>query len=75
MQQADMADEDELVNVHFTALPESLIAYKVDEEVLRHGQLRVSSCLTVTFSLLAVFMLMSLVKDGCEDRRTWSRYF
>ncbi|XP_026768813.1 calcipressin-1a isoform X1 [Pangasianodon hypophthalmus] len=40
MQQADMAEEEELLNVQFTALPESLIAYKVDEDVLRHGQLR-----------------------------------
>lgn len=53
MQQADMAEEEELVNVHFTALPNSLIAYKVDEDVLRHGQLRVSRWLPVTFSLLA----------------------
>lgn len=43
MQQADMAEEENLVNVHFTALPDSLIAWKVDEDVLRHGQLRVSS--------------------------------
>lgn len=43
MQQVDMAEEEELVNVHFTALPDSLIACKVDEDVLRHGQLRVSS--------------------------------
>ncbi|KAK3569343.1 hypothetical protein QTP86_026810 [Hemibagrus guttatus] len=35
-----MAEEENLVNVHFTALPDSLIAWKVDEDVLRHGQLR-----------------------------------
>lgn len=61
MQQADMAEEEELVNVHFSALPDSLIACKVDEDVLRHGHIRVSSRLTVTFSLLAVFMLTCVV--------------
>lgn len=43
MQQTHMAEEEQLVNVHLTALPDSLIACKVDEDVLRHGQLRVSS--------------------------------
>lgn len=46
-----MAEEEELVNVHFTALPDSLIAYKVDEDVFRHGQLRVSTSFTDAFRL------------------------
>lgn len=42
MQQADILEDQDMVNVQFTSLPNSLIAYKVAEDVLRQGQLRVS---------------------------------